>query len=380
MADYHKKKDYSRYRPTGYPVRHRRKVPFYPMLSLSMDVRGQIRAIRGMDEQLSGFMLSEKDYLDLVKDAYASNVHWSTKIEGNELTIDEVRELTTRYTRGEVRESPNGPVQEIINHLRLMISDDLFGLPWSTDTVRDVHGVLMSGVGQTAPGEIRGCEAAVVGRDGFEYFIAAPASEVGAELESLVDWVNGSPFDEVVTSALFFHEFESIHPFEDGNGRTGRTMFQILMRELGLRNCPLCKFEEELLSDSRAYYELLAYTDQTQNYTPFVEYVAESLFVAYQRAVEEFSSKDRLRGMEENTRLLAVRAKECKQFSFHEAASWLDLGESSVRSKLDDLVDMGILGKEGKTRAMRYIFLDPFRDLRGTVDLDDVGVSGDAEV
>ena len=333
-----------------------------------------------MDEQLSGFMLSEKDYLDLVKDAYASNVHWSTKIEGNELTIDEVRELTTRYTRGEVRESPNGPVQEIINHLRLMISDDLFGLPWSTDTVRDVHGVLMSGVGQTAPGEIRGCEAAVVGRDGFEYFIAAPASEVGAELESLVDWVNGSPFDEVVTSALFFHEFESIHPFEDGNGRTGRTMFQILMRELGLRNCPLCKFEEELLSDSRAYYELLAYTDQTQNYTPFVEYVAESLFVAYQRAVEEFSSKDRLRGMEENTRLLAVRAKECKQFSFHEAASWLDLGESSVRSKLDDLVDMGILGKEGKTRAMRYIFLDPFRDLRGTVDLGDVGVSGDAEV
>ena len=380
MADYYKKRDYSHYRPTGYPVRHRRKVPFYPMLSLSMDVRGQIRAIRGMDEQLSGFMLSEKDYLDLVKDAYASNVHWSTKIEGNKLTIDEVRELTTRYTRGEVRESPNGPVQEIINHLRLMISDDLFGLPWSTDTVRDVHRMLMSGVGQTAPGEIRGCEAAVVGRDGFEYFIAAPASAVGEELESLVDWVNSSPFDEVVTSALFFHEFESIHPFEDGNGRTGRTMFQILMQELGLRNCSLCKFEEELLSDSRAYYELLAYTDQTQNYTPFVEYVAESLFVAYQRAVEEFSSKDRLRGMEENTRLLAVRAKECKQFSFHEAASWLDLGESSVRSKLDDLVDMGILGKEGKTRAMRYIFLDPFRDLRGTVDLDDVGVSGDAEV
>ena len=380
MADYHKKKDYSRYRPTGYPVRHRRKVPFYPMLSLSMDVRGQIRAIRGMDEQLSGFMLSEKDYLDLVKDAYASNVHWSTKIEGNKLTIDEVRELTTRYTRGEVRESPNGPVQEIINHLRLMISDDLFGLPWSTDTVRDVHRMLMSGVGQTVPGEIRGCEAAVVGRDGFEYFIAAPASAVGEELESLVDWVNSSPFDEVVTSALFFHEFESIHPFEDGNGRTGRTMFQILMQELGLRNCSLCKFEEELLSDSRAYYELLAYTDQTQNYTPFVEYVTESLFVAYQRAVEEFSSKDRLRGMEENTRLLAVRAKECKQFSFHEAASWLNLGESSVRSKLDDLVDMGILGKEGKTRAMRYIFLDPFRDLSGTVDLDDVGVSGNAEV
>ena len=60
MADYYKKRDYSHYRPTGYPVRHRRKVPFYPMLSLSMDVRGQIRAIRRMDGQLSGFLLSER--------------------------------------------------------------------------------------------------------------------------------------------------------------------------------------------------------------------------------------------------------------------------------------------------------------------------------
>lgn len=372
MSDYDNKKDYSRYCPIAYPVRHRRKVPFYPMLSLSMDVRNQIREIRRLDSQLSGFMLSEQDYLDIVREAYASNVHWSTKIEGNELSMAEVMELTTKYTRGEVHESPNGPVQEIINHLRLMISDSLFGLPWSIDTVKGVHRMLMTGVGQTTPGEIRECEVAVVGKDGTEFFIAAPSSAVEEELRSLIDWVNSSPFDEIVTSTLFFHEFESIHPFEDGNGRTGRTMFQILMQELGLRNCALCKFEEALLSDARTYYNLLAYTDSTTIYTPLVEYVVESLLQAYSRAVEEFSSKDRLKGMEENTRLLALKAKERKRFSFQEATSWINLGDASVRSKLDDLVDMGILGKEGKTRAMHYVFLDPFRNLRGSITLDDM--------
>ena len=40
------------------------------------------------------------------------------------------------------------------------------------------------------------------------------------------------------------------------------------------------------------------------------------------------------------------------------------MGKASVRSKLNTLVDLGILGKEGRTRSMRYVFRDPFRDLR----------------
>lgn len=372
-SDYREKLDYSRYKVDGYPVRHKEKVPFYPMLSLSQDVRQMMREIREMDRSLDDLILSGSDYEDLVLDAYASNIHWSTKIEGNRLTMDEVRELTRRYSNGEMKESPKGPVQEILNHLGSMFSQGLFKQPWTMETVVDVHRILMKGVGQTEPGRIREVEMSVTDVDGFEYFIPCPAINVTRELCSLVDWANNSPFGEIVTATLFFHEFESIHPFEDGNGRTGRVLFQMLLRELGLKNCELCKFEESLLSDQETYYNLLAYTDKTGNYTPLVTYVTESLLHAYSEALDVFSEKDRLRGMEENTRRIALIAKDVGSFTLQDATAWVSIGESALKKKLDDLVDAGILHKEGKTRAMRYVFSDPFADLRNT-SLNNVGL------
>lgn len=372
-SDYREKLDYSRYKVEGYPVRHKEKVPFYPMLSLSQDVRQMMREIREMDRSLDDLILSGSDYEDLVLDAYASNIHWSTKIEGNRLTMDEVRELTRRYSNGEMKESPKGPVQEILNHLGSMFSQGLFKQPWTMETVVDVHRILMKGVGQTEPGRIREVEVSVTDVDGFEYFIPCPAINVTRELCSLVDWANNSPFGEIVTATLFFHEFESIHPFEDGNGRTGRVLFQMLLRELGLKNCELCKFEESLLSDQETYYNLLAYTDKTGNYTPLATYVTESLLHAYSEALDVFSEKDRLRGMEENTRRIALIAKDVGSFTLQDATAWVSIGESALKNKLDDLVDAGILHKEGKTRAMRYVFSDPFADLRNT-SLNNVGL------
>ncbi len=362
-GDYVLKSDYSDYRPSGYPVRHRRKVPFYPMLSLDMDMRRMMSEIRRLDDTLGGFILSERDYMELILDAYSSNIHWSTKIEGNRMSFEEVRTLATEFTAGPIEEEPNGPRQEILNHLGVLFRD-MMSMPWSLDTVRGVHASLMEGVGQTVPGRLRDTEVSVRGSDGTEYFIACPSGSVEEELTSLVDWVNNSPFGEIVTATLFFHEFESIHPFADGNGRTGRVLFQSLLGQLGLENCGLCRFEESMLKDTGTYYSLLAYTDQTGNYTPLVRYVTESVLSAYRDAVEVFSEKDRLKDMDENMRHLARMAKEKKSFSLKDASHWISLGSVALRNDMDELVEMGVLGKEGKTRALRYVFLDPFRDIQ----------------
>ncbi len=363
-SDHHRKSDYSGYVAIGYPVRHRRKDPFYPMLALDLDTRGMIREIRELDSSLGGYVLSEQDYRDLVLDAYSSNIHWSTRIEGNRMTLEEVGGLATEYMGGRIEEVNDGDAQEIINHLDFHFKEES-RMPWSLDTVLSVHRNLMAGIGNVDPGVIRDMDVCVRGSDGTELFIACPKGSVETELRSLMDWVNTTPFGDIVTATLFFHEFESIHPFEDGNGRTGRALFQALLKQLGLPNCDLCRFEEEMLSDTATYYDLLAYTDSTGNYTPLVRYVSESILCAYREAVDEFSSRDRLKGMDENTRFLAMKAKKKGSFLLQDASSWLPIGESAMRRRLDELVGLGILGKEGRTRSLRYVFLDPFRDLRG---------------
>ena len=364
--DYHNKGDYSRFKPIGYPVRHRRKVPFQPMIALPLRYREIVKEIRRMDGMLDGFVLGAEDYLELVRDAYADNIHWTTKIEGSQLSLDEVRNLTTRYTRGETAEKNAGPIQEILNHLYSFFAEEAMALPWDVDTIRNTHGILMKGVNpDVIPGMIRKEEVSVVGPNGTEFFITCPADNIEEELNSLIDWLNNSPYDEITTATLFFHEFESIHPFRDGNGRVGRTLFQILLQELGLKNCKLCKFEKEMLSDSATYYDLLSYADSTGVYTQLVMYIAESLDMAYRDAVEIFGEKDRLANLDENARVIVRYAKERGNFTFNEATTWIPgLGSQTLRKILNHLVEADLIEKNGNTKGMTYSFKDPLRSLR----------------
>ncbi|MBQ7979226.1 MAG: Fic family protein [Candidatus Methanomethylophilaceae archaeon] len=354
------------FKPIGYPVRHRRKVPFQPMIALPLRYREIVKEIRRMDGMLDGFVLGAEDYLELVKDAYADNIHWTTKIEGSQLSLDEVRKLTTRYTRGETAEKNAGPIQEILNHLYSFFAEEAMALPWDVDTIRNTHGVLMKGVNpDVIPDMIRKEEVSVVGPDGTEFFITCPADNIEEELNSLIDWLNSSPYDEITTATLFFHEFESIHPFRDGNGRVGRTLFQILLQELGLKNCKLCKFEKEMLSDSATYYDLLSYADSTGVYTQLVMYIAESLDMAYRDAVAIFGEKDHLANLDENARVIVRYAKEKGNFTFNEATTWIPgLGSQTLRKILNHLVEADLIEKNGNTKGMTYSFKDPLRSLR----------------
>jgi Fic family protein len=180
-----------------------------------------------------------------------------------------------------------------------------------------------------------------------------------------LEWLIGSPYDELVTSVLFFHEFESIHPFVDGNGRTGRTLFHLMLQELGLKNSELCKFEYHMLNDPGTYYTLLAYTDETADYAPLVMYVAESILDAYREAASTFREKDRLKDLDSVSNTLIKRAKTAGMFTVPEACGWLTgIGEQTIRAKLNEMVKIEILKKEGKTRSQRLSFNDPAEDIR----------------
>ncbi len=294
MSEYNVKKDYSKYKVPGYPVKHRRKIPFEPKLTMDLETRSMIRDIRSMDNIIDGYVLSAYDYLDLVQEAYASNIHWSTKIEGNELSLEQVRDLTREYIAGRVTESPNGPTREILNHLNSALSRNMFSLPWTLETVLDIHDTLMDGVGECEPGVIRTNEVSVYSSDGIELFRACPASSVTEELTNLIEWVNESPFDE--------------------------------------------------------------------------------------EAVEVFSEKDRIKDMEENTRKLAIMSKQMGFFSLRTAVQQMNLGEQSVRSKLEDLVEMGIIEKVGYGRGMKYVFNDPFRQLHDRISSESDDEEEDASI
>lgn len=361
---------YSIYRPVGYPVRHKRKVPFGPSIRLDQDYRNIFNSIMEMDHRLNEIVLTAGDYLDFVNDVCSSNIHWSTSIEGNPLTHDAVKKISTSYFRGDVNvEKRDGPTQEILNHLHSYVTANRFDTPWGMDVLRDTHRLLTSGTGISGePGDLRTHESVIRDENDFEYMIPCPCKNIEEELISLLFWLEGSPYDPLVTATLFFHEFESIHPFTDGNGRTGRTLFQILIQELGLKNFRLCRFEEEILGSLQTYYDLLGYADQSSDYVPLIRYMAESINAAYGKALSEFGSKNVLKGLDDASKTIVVRSKKTSWFTISDASSWISLGEQRTAQKLNGLVKMDVLEKDGRTQSTRFRFKDPLIHLMSEGD------------
>lgn len=156
----------------------------------------------------------------------------SNAIEGNTLTLRETQiVLETGITIGghSLREH-----LEATNHAQAYeylttLADGGAGAGITGDTILDLHHLVMSGIDDTAgrfrtgPVYIRGARVT-----------PPPASQVEHLVEAWLSWLEGPGLDyaPIVRAAIAHHDFEAIHPFFDGNGRTGRLLLNLmLMRE-----------------------------------------------------------------------------------------------------------------------------------------------------
>ena len=100
-----------------------------------------------------------------------------------------------------------------------------------------------------------------------------------------------------------------------------------------------------------------------------IEFFIDCIDEAYEEAVLEFSKRDLIKDMDENSRKIANRARITMEwFSVSDAMAWVSgLSDQSVRSRLASLVDKGVLEKEGQTRSTRFRFSDPFRNIKEIV-------------
>jgi Fic family protein len=374
------------YVPKGYPVRHRHRDPFPPPVIVPQGFTERARRIRTLDLELSRFVLSETDLQNLVIDAFTSNVHWSTKLEGNPLPEGEVRRITATTLTGKTKrkETNPGPRQEIINHVSSLVAPNEFKLPWEHVHIKALNAYLLRG---TADDKERGSykteQNAIYTTSGTESFIPAPPKYVEQEMRTLLDWVNGPgrAFDSIVSATVFFHEFESIHPFMEGNGRTGRCLFHLLLQNSDLPNSYLCKIDKCLLEEGELYYQLLAYADESGSYTQLIDFISRALLKSYEAAYQTFKEKDRLELDEDSKRLFEIGKRHSDWFSLGEASHWVEgIGHQTIRNKLNYLTEIGALEKRGKTQSCRYRVKNPLSKVAGlakTLHQATISLNGD---
>jgi Fic family protein len=165
------------------------------------------------------------------------------------------------------------------------------GLPLSLRLFREIHGVLLSkgrGSNQT-PGEFRRSQNWIGGtRPGNAAFVPPPAEEVlecMSKLELFLhDWPEPTPV--LLKTALAHVQFETIHPFLDGNGRLGRLLITLLLCEQKVLREPMLYLSLYFKTHRQYYYELLNNVRLTGDWEAWLDFFAEAVIVTATQAVE----------------------------------------------------------------------------------------------
>jgi Fic family protein len=228
----------------------------------------------------------------------------SSQIEGTQSSLSDL----LLFEADELPHAPIDDVEEVssyvaaLNHgLRRLRSDNF---PLSLRLIREIHGVLLrSGRGSTKqPGEFRQSQNWIGGtRPGNATFVPPPPHLVMQCLDELERFLHaehqGIPL--LIKAALAHVQFETIHPFLDGNGRLGRLLITFLLCEAGALKEPVLYLSLYFKTHRKRYYELLQQVRETGDWESWISFFLEGVIETATQATEtarqllELFEKDR---------------------------------------------------------------------------------------
>ena len=199
----------------------------------------------------------------------------SSQIEGTQSSLDDVLEF--ELGPGE-RDLPRD-VGEVVNYVRAMNYglDRLASLPLSLRLIREIHGELLFNVrgADRSPGEFRTSQNWIgAGRVPLEHaiFVPPPVHEMTIALDNLERFLHADDIPVLLHCALAHAQFETIHPFLDGNGRVGRLLITFLLCHRGVLERPLLYLSHFLKQHRAEYYDRLMAVRLTGDWEGWVRF------------------------------------------------------------------------------------------------------------
>jgi Fic family protein len=299
----------------------------------------------------------------------------SSRIEGTQTQMDEViqdEEDILPEKRDDWKE-----VQNYILALNTAI-EELDTLPLSNRLLRHTHEVLMQGVrGETkTPGEFR-CSQNWIGGTSLKDAVFIPPhhdeiAELMGDLEKF--WHNESTaVPDLIRVAISHYQFETIHPFLDGNGRIGRLLITLYLVNKGLLSKPCLYLSAYLEKNKGAYYDALTTVRSSHNMIHWIKFFLVAIsetsekgkitfqnILALRQKVDTFTMS--LGGRAPNAKALFNNLYKRPIIDANGAATLLGVTHQTASALIRDLVEAGFLNEmTGYQRNRRYLFFPYFR-------------------
>lgn len=287
----------------------------------------------------------------------------SSQIEGTQCTLDDVLDP-------QIDSNTNLDVGDVINYVKACTYaiKRLDKLPLCNRLLREIHRELLQGVRgkEKNPGEFRRSQNWIGAANCTlkeARYIPPNVEDMQSALADLERYMNeGDDYDPLIRIALIHYQFETIHPFLDGNGRVGRLMILLYLMQQGYISKPIIYISYFLKKNQIEYYDRMSEIRRTGNYEQWIGFFLEAVSAAAKDSLETVEKLSELH--ERNVALLPItnRKKDnvrrvfdyVEQYPIVEikkTASDLGVSFNTISTAVNKLMQAGILTE--KTNAAR---------------------------
>lgn len=341
------------------------------LLTKLIDANKKIATLEGLSSRIPNMELFISMYVR--KEALLSS-----QIEGTQCTLEDILNPM-------IEDNTNRDVSDVVNYIRAteFALERLKTLPLCNRLIKETHAVLLESVrGQEKnPGEFRYSQNWIGGQGSTlknARYIPPNPEDMLTAMSDLEKYINSDdPLDPLIQAALIHYQFETTHPFLDGNGRVGRLLITLFLMEKGILSTPALYISYYLKMNRIEYYDRMTQVRRTGDYEQWISFFLQAFADSAEDAIHTI---DRLTALhDKSTKLFdsltkRQRTSVLKVFSYLESnpiidiqktATTLEMSYNTVSKVVSILIEDGILkqtDKSGKAKIYSYTeYLDILR-------------------
>ena len=341
------------------------------LLTKLIDANKKIATLEGLSSRIPNMGLFVSMYVR--KEALLSS-----QIEGTQCTLEDILNPL-------MEDNTNRDVSDVVNYIRAteFALERLKTLPLCNRLIKETHAVLLESVrGQEKnPGEFRYSQNWIGGQGSTlknARYIPPNPEDMLTAMSDLEKYINSDDtLDPLIQAALIHYQFETTHPFLDGNGRVGRLLITLFLMEKDILSTPALYISYYLKMNRIEYYDRMTQVRRTGDYEQWISFFLQAFADSAEDAIHTI---DRLTALhDKSTKLFdsltkRQRTSVLKVFSYLESnpiidiqktATTLEMSYNTVSKVVSILIEDGILkqtDKSGKAKIYSYTeYLDILR-------------------
>ena len=341
------------------------------MIAKLVDANRKLATLDGLSSRIPNMDLFVSMYVR--KEALLSS-----QIEGTQCTLDDILNPFAE-------ENTNLNVSDVVNYIRAeeFAIDRLQTLPLCNRLIKETHAVLMEGVrGQEKnPGEFRYSQNWIGGQGSTlrnaRYIPPNPEDMINA-MSDLEKYMNGEDsLDPLIQAALIHYQFETTHPFLDGNGRVGRLMNTLFLMEKKILSTPSVYISYFLKMNRIEYYDRMTQVRKTGDYEQWILFFLQALSDSAEDAIQTIDELTKIHNRNAQKFENMTKRQQANAMNFliyleknpiidiQKTAAALNLSYNTVAKSVALFVDNGILQQTEKSgRSKIYSYVDYLAVLR----------------